>query len=66
MKRIFVPSFIYIKDGNPLQLVVGISKKQESYNSTLTEENFLKKKNYLINFIKIPRHVPIIIKPENK
>lgn len=37
-KRIFAPSFIYVKDGNPLQLVDGISKKQESYNSTLTEE----------------------------
>lgn len=37
-KRIFAPSFIYVKDGNHLQLVDGISKKQESYNSTLTEE----------------------------
>ena len=50
MKRIFVPSFIYVKVGNPLQLVVGISKKQESYNSTLTEEILSEEKEIFDKF----------------
>ena len=49
-KRIFAPSFIYVKDGNPLQLVDGISKKQESYNSTLTEEILSEEKEIFDKF----------------
>ena len=49
-KRIFAPSFIYVKDGNPLQLVDGISKKQESYNSTLTEEILSEEKELFDKF----------------
>ena len=49
-KRIFAPSFIYVKDGNPLQLVDGISKKQENYNSTLTEEILSEEKELFDKF----------------
>lgn len=49
-KRIFAPSFIYVKDSNPLQLVDGISKKQESYNSTLTEEILSEEKEIFDKF----------------
>ena len=49
-KRIFAPSFIYVKDGNPLQLVDGISKNQESYNSTLTEEILSEEKEIFDKF----------------
>lgn len=37
-KRILAPNFIYINNGNPIDLIDGISSKQESYNSDLTEE----------------------------
>ncbi len=37
-KRLFAPSFISIENGNAKELVQGISQKQESYNSELTEE----------------------------
>ncbi len=49
-KRIFAPSFIYVKDGNPLQFADGISKKQESYNSTLTEEILSEEKELFDKF----------------
>ena len=37
-KRLFAPSFISIENGNAKELIQGISEKQESYNSKLTEE----------------------------
>ena len=37
-KRLFAPNFISIENGNAKELVQGISQKQESYNSELTEE----------------------------
>lgn len=37
-KRIFAPNFVYVKDGEAIKLVSGISENQESYNADLTEE----------------------------
>lgn len=37
-KRIFAPSFIFVRNGNAEKLVQGISEKQKSFNSDLTEE----------------------------
>ena len=37
-KRLFAPSFISIEKGKAKELVQGMSDKQESYNSELTEE----------------------------
>lgn len=49
-KRILAPSFIYVKSGNPEQLVDGISKKQENYNANLTEEILSEEKEIFDNF----------------
>lgn len=37
-KRIFAPSFIFVRNGNAEKLVQGISEKQKSFNSDLTEK----------------------------
>lgn len=37
-KRIFAPNFIYVENGVAKKLVQGISSKQESYNSNLTDD----------------------------
>ena len=37
-KRIFAPNFVYVKDGQALVLVTGISDKQENATSELTSE----------------------------
>lgn len=49
-KRILAPSFIYVKAGNPEQLVDGISKKQENYNNDLTEEILSEEKEIFDDF----------------
>ena len=37
-KRIFLPNFVSIIDGEAKELIQGISEKQESYNASLTDE----------------------------
>lgn len=37
-KRLFAPNFISIENGKAKELIQGMSEKQESYNSNLTEE----------------------------
>ena len=49
-KRIFAPSFIFIQNGKTEALVQGISKKQKSYNSELTEEIIEDEKNIFNSF----------------
>ena len=49
-KRIFLPNFIAIENGEAKELVDGISEKQESYNSELTDEVKADEKNIFDNF----------------
>ncbi len=49
-KRIFAPNFIFVKNGQATELVQGISKKQESYNSYLSEEIKNEEKEIFANF----------------
>ncbi len=49
-KRIFAPSFIFIQNGKATSLIQGISEKQKSYNSELTEEIIEDEKNIFNNF----------------
>lgn len=49
-KRIFAPNFIYVKNGKAEELIEGISKKQESFNSKLTEEVIQEEKEIFDNF----------------
>lgn len=37
-KRIFAPNYIYVKEGKAVELIQGISEKQDRYNGELTEE----------------------------
>ena len=37
-KRIFAPNFVFVRSGEAKELVQGISGKQESFNSSLTED----------------------------
>lgn len=37
-KRFYLPSFIYIKDGNLVKITDGVSKKIEDYNNEITKE----------------------------
>jgi len=37
-KRIYSPNFIYVKNGTPLKMIEGTSKKQTSSNQELTED----------------------------
>ena len=49
-KRIFAPNFIYVKNGKAEELIEGISQKQESFNSELTEEVIKEEKEIFDNF----------------
>lgn len=49
-KRIFAPSFIFVQNGNAEKLVQGISEKQKSFNSDLTEEIIEDEKEIFDNF----------------
>lgn len=49
-KRIFAPSFIFVRNGNAEKLVQGISEKQKSFNSDLTEEIIEDEKEIFDNF----------------
>lgn len=49
-KRIFAPNFIYVKNGKAEELIEGISQKQESFNSELTEEVTKEEKKIFDNF----------------
>lgn len=49
-KRIFAPNFIFAKNGQATELVQEISKKQESYNSYLSEEIKNEEKEIFSNF----------------
>ena len=49
-KRIFAPNFIYVKNGKAEELIEGISQKQESFNSELTEEVTREEKEIFDNF----------------
>ncbi len=53
-KRIFVPSFISVKNGNAEELIEGISKKQENFNSKLTDEIINEEKEIFDNFYAKP------------
>ena len=49
-KRIFLPNIVAVIDGEAKELVEGISEKQESYNSELTEEIIKDELNIFNNF----------------
>ena len=51
-KRLFAPSFIFIEKGTAKELVQGISEKQASYNSELTEEVINDEKEIFDKFYK--------------
>lgn len=49
-KRIFAPNFIYVKEGNAVELIQGISEKQDGYNGELTDEVLNQEKEMFDNF----------------
>ncbi len=49
-KRIFVPGFILVKNGYASDLIQGISKKQESFNSPLDDEIVKEEKEIFDHF----------------
>ncbi len=51
-KRIMAPNFIYIKDGEAVKLITGISEKQDSSKAKLTKKILKDEENIFNNFFK--------------
>ena len=49
-KRIFLPNFVAVIDGEPKELIQGISEKQTQYNGELTDEIIEDEKNAFNTF----------------